>query len=104
MHYADPRYLSVLIFLMITVALFYLWAMKRRKKLMDRFAEKTLIGSIAPTISIERKVVKMAILAAAVSLLVFALARPQWGFFALIGFMVLTVAGMMVYFRTRRWF
>ena len=80
MHYADPRYLSVLIFLMITVALFYLWAMKRRKKLMDRFAEKTLIGSIAPTISIERKVVKMAILAAAVSLLVFALARPQWGF------------------------
>ena len=28
----------------------------------------------------------------------------QWGFFALLGFMGLTVACMMVYFRTRRWF
>ena len=28
----------------------------------------------------------------------------EWGFFALLGFMGLTVAAMMVYFRTRRWF
>ncbi len=28
----------------------------------------------------------------------------HWGFFALLGFMVMTVAGMMVYFRTRKWF
>ncbi len=28
----------------------------------------------------------------------------HWGFFALIGFMVMIVAGMMVYFRTRKWF
>ena len=28
----------------------------------------------------------------------------EWGFFALLGFMGLTVIGMMVYFRTRRWF
>jgi magnesium transporter len=28
----------------------------------------------------------------------------QWGFFALLGFMGLIVAGMMVYFHTRKWF
>ena len=80
MHYADPKYLSVLIFLMIAVALFYFWAMTRRKRLMDRFAEKTLVESIAPAVSIKRKIVKMVTIASAVSLMVFSLARPQWGF------------------------
>ena len=28
----------------------------------------------------------------------------HWGFFALLGFMVMVVAGMMVFFRTRKWF
>jgi magnesium transporter len=30
--------------------------------------------------------------------------QREWGFFALLGFMGLTVVGMMAYFRTRRWF
>jgi Ca-activated chloride channel family protein len=80
MHYADPRYLSVLFFLTIIVALFYLWIIKRREKLMNRFADKSLVGSIAPAAVFKRKIAKMIILTAAISLLVFSLARPQWGF------------------------
>ncbi|MFA6321618.1 MAG: VWA domain-containing protein [Candidatus Omnitrophota bacterium] len=62
------------------MAFFYLWAMKRRRKLMNRFVEKSLAGTIAPTISSERKTVKMAMIIIAVIFMVFSLARPQWGF------------------------
>ena len=80
MHYANPRYIAILIFLTIIVALFYLWALRRRRKLLDRFAEKAMIESIAPTVSLRRKMTKMAIIIMALALMVFSLARPQWGF------------------------
>ncbi len=47
---------------------------------MNRFADKSLVGSIAPAAVFKRKIAKMIILTAAISLLVFSLARPQWGF------------------------
>ncbi|MDO8525323.1 MAG: VWA domain-containing protein [Candidatus Omnitrophota bacterium] len=80
MHYAEPGYISVMIFITVIAALFFIWATRRRINLMNRFVEKSLAGSIAPTISFERKAIKMGILTAAVSLIVFSLARPQWGF------------------------
>ena len=80
MHYANPKFLAVLIFLTISVALFYLWAIRRRRKLLNRFAEKSLVESIAPTVSLRRKIIKMIVLTTAVSLMIFSLARPQWGF------------------------
>lgn len=80
MHYANPKYITLMVITAITVMLFYLWAMRRRRKLVNRFVEKSLAGSIAPTISAERKIAKMAMLIVAISLMVFSLARPQWGF------------------------
>ena len=80
MHYADPKYLAVMAFLTIAVGLFYLWAVRRRRKLMNRFAEKSLVESIAPTASLRRKIIKMIVVTTAISLMVFSLARPQWGF------------------------
>jgi len=47
---------------------------------MDRFAGKSLAESIAPAVSMGRKITKMVMIIAAVSLLAFSLARPQWGF------------------------
>ena len=47
---------------------------------MNRFADKSLVGSIAPAAVFKRKIAKMITLTAAISLLVFSLARPQWGF------------------------
>lgn len=80
MHYADPKYISITIFLAIAVVLFFYWALRRRKKLMARFVEKTLADSIAPTVNMAGKIAKMAVLAAAITLAAFSLARPQWGF------------------------
>ena len=80
MNYADARYISVFIFSGVFLVLFFFWAMKRRRVLMERFAEKKMIEGIAPNFSIARKVLKMSLAGLAFLLCVFAMARPQWGF------------------------
>ena len=80
MNYADARYISVLIFSGVFLTLFFIWVMKRRKSLMERFAEKKMMEGIAPHSSVVRKVLKMALTGMAFLLCIFALARPQWGF------------------------
>jgi Ca-activated chloride channel homolog len=80
MHYGDPHYISVCIFLGILLFLFYLWVLKRRETLMERFAEKSMFGGIAPTFSPTRKIWKIALTGTAFLLCVAALSRPQWGF------------------------
>jgi len=80
MNYAQAQYISILIFSSFAVALFYIWVMKRRGSLMERFAEKNMIEGIAPSFSAGRKIWKMALSGTALLLCIFALARPQWGF------------------------
>ena len=62
------------------LALFYLWALKRRSSLLGRFADKRLVAEIAPSMSTALKAVRMAMVALSFLLCVTALARPQWGF------------------------
>lgn len=80
MFYGDTHYISVLIFSGIIILLFYAWVIRRRESLMERFAQKSLLGGITPTFSAARKIWKMALIGSAFLLAVFALARPQWGF------------------------
>lgn len=80
MSYADARYISILIFSAVFITIFYIWVMKRRSSLMERFAEKSLLAGITPTASLNRKIWKIALTAIAMLLCVFSLARPQWGF------------------------
>lgn len=80
MHYANPNYLSAALALALASVVFFFWALRRKEKLVDRFADKALIASIAPSASKIRKTVKMVMIVAAVSLAAYALARPQWGF------------------------
>lgn len=80
MNYADPRYVSVFIFSCAFLVFFYIWVMRRRASLMERFAEKKMIEGITPHSSAARKVLKMTLTGLAFLLCIFALARPQWGF------------------------
>jgi len=50
-----------------------------RRKILERFADKNLLGEIAPLVSIRRKIIKMAILALALFLCGIAIVRPRWG-------------------------
>jgi len=80
MTYADPNYLNTIVAALMALVIFYLWAMRRRRVLLGLFAEKNLLGGIAPSVSMRRKVLKMAIVTSSVLLSILALARPQWGF------------------------
>lgn len=80
MYYGDARYISIFIFSAITIFLFYIWVLRRRERLMERFADKNMLGGITPTFSIARKVWKIVLVGSALLMCVLALARPQWGF------------------------
>jgi Ca-activated chloride channel family protein len=80
MYYGDMRYITVLIFASALTVIFYIWVMKRRESLMERFADKNMLKLITPGASIARKILKMVLLGTALLLCVFSLARPQWGY------------------------
>ncbi len=80
MNYANQNYFSMILPAMIALAVFYLWMLKRRRALMERFVDAHLMADIAPSMSTALKVVRILMVAAAVCLSLAALARPQWGF------------------------
>lgn len=80
MCYANPKYIMIAFWAAIFLGLFYFATAKRRRILMERFADKNLIKDIAPSLSSGRKFFKTLFIISAVSLAVFSLARPQWGF------------------------
>lgn len=80
MQFARPDYFTVIIASLFILAAFYLFALRRRRVLMRRFADKNLLSGIGPTVSTRRKIVKMIFVFLAAALASVALARPQWGF------------------------
>lgn len=80
MSYANAGYLPLAISISALIVLFYIWALRRRKTLVERFAEKSLADHITPTFSLKKKLFKIALLCVAMLSAILALARPQWGF------------------------
>lgn len=80
MQYANPDYLTIILAPAILVLIFYMWAAKRRRSMLEKFADKSLIDSIAPTLSRTRRMIKTVLVVAGAALMLIALARPQWGF------------------------
>jgi len=80
MNFGQPTYFSVILSTILAIVIFYLWTVRRRRRLIERFADKTVIARITPAVSIRRKVIKALMLIGAASLALFALARPEWGF------------------------
>lgn len=79
MRFALPQMVNWL-WAVVPVVLFLFWAHRRRKSVVQRFAQADLLGELMPGFAARRMVVKSALLGAAVFLSLVALARPQWGF------------------------
>jgi Ca-activated chloride channel homolog len=62
------------------VALFFIWAFRRKMRIMRLFAEKEALGELLREVSFKRQKLKIILILAGLSLCVFALMRPQWGF------------------------
>lgn len=80
MEFANRHYLPLIYASASALVIFYIWAMMRRRLLIERFADKRLVGNIAPTASTIMRILKCAVISLAVILALIALARPQWGF------------------------
>ena len=64
----------------LTLALFFIWALKRKKIAMQRFAEPGLLNEIASSVNFKKQVLKNIIIILVLIFSILALMRPQWGF------------------------
>ncbi len=78
MRFADP-YNFWLLALVVVLALFAIWALARKKRLLERFGDMPLILKNAPYISFARQGGKSALLLLALVFIVLAVARLQFG-------------------------
>lgn len=81
MKFADFSMIYYLGWIIPALAVFYLWAFKKEKAAMEKFADKELLGQIAPMYDVKTRRLRMALNIAAAALIILAVARPQWGFY-----------------------
>lgn len=79
MRLAAPSMLWMLLILVVPLIIFLWWAWQKRQKLITQFISPRLLALLKVGVSPARQKARMAMLVAAVTLLIIALARPQWG-------------------------
>jgi len=73
----NPEYLWLLIAVPVLLGLFY-WYWNRRRVALDRFADRELIGRLAPGMNRRLPWTKFLLLLLSIPLLSFAMTNPQW--------------------------
>jgi Ca-activated chloride channel family protein len=69
-----------LLALLPAAVFFFIWALRRRRNALRRFAEARLLPALAPDLDERRQRWRALLLIVALALLVLALAGPKWGF------------------------
>jgi len=80
MNFAYGHVLWLLLVIPPLLFAFFWWAGRERQRLMIQFIQARLLPGLISGVSPTRQKVRAALLIAAVTLLLMALARPQWGF------------------------
>ena len=79
MQFAQPQFLLLGLIIIPAAALFLLWARRQQKKALNRLGDPTLIQRLSANINWSGRRWQTLLQLAALSLLIIALARPQWG-------------------------
>lgn len=79
MSFAEPQYLLAIIILLPALALFLVWAGRRRQAALARLGNPALIERLGAQVNRRGRRWQVGLWLAAVTLLLVALARPQWG-------------------------
>ncbi|MBU1121994.1 MAG: VWA domain-containing protein [Candidatus Omnitrophota bacterium] len=69
-----------LIWLVIGVGVFFIWAYQYRRKRLRRFADQQALNKIVLSFSLKKYSLKVVVLLIGMTFIVIALIRPQWGF------------------------
>jgi Ca-activated chloride channel family protein len=80
MTFAHPYFLWLLLAIPPALLLFFWWSERVRRKLMSQFIQSRLLPGLVSGVSPARQKIRGALLVAAVTCLILALARPQWGY------------------------
>jgi Ca-activated chloride channel homolog len=80
MRFEHPQILWLLLVLPAALALFFWWTLRSRQKLLTQFIRARLLSALTIGISPTRQKIRFGCLILAVALLIFSLARPQYGF------------------------
>jgi Ca-activated chloride channel family protein len=78
MRFGAPGYLWLLLCIPVLAGL-AVWAFRRRRRALESFGDAALVGRLAASTSIEKRIIKAALVVLASLFLALALARPQWG-------------------------
>ncbi|MDX1417421.1 MAG: VWA domain-containing protein [Candidatus Promineifilaceae bacterium] len=79
MQFAQPQFLYLGLILIPAVGLFLLWAKRQQRKALDRLGNKNLIQRLSANINWTGRRWRVALWLVALTMVMFALARPQWG-------------------------
>jgi len=80
MTFAHPHLLWLLLVLPPGLALFFAWSERTRRKLLTQFVEARLVSALTAGLSPARRQLRFILFIAAATLLLLALARPQYGY------------------------
>jgi len=78
MQFGRPELLSLLLIVPLLGA-FYLFALRRKRVLLERFARIAVLERLLQQVSFKRQNVKIALMLVSVAFLAFSLSRPQYG-------------------------
>ena len=79
MRFATPEYFYLGVFVIALIGLFVLWSARKKRRLLELFADKKLIGGLIANFSLQKRRYKYLLLFLGLTFLVLALARPQYG-------------------------
>ncbi|MFH1593315.1 MAG: VWA domain-containing protein [Candidatus Omnitrophota bacterium] len=60
--------------------LFFVWAERNRRRIMQRFAEPDLLKELSSSVDFRRKTIRLVVVVFALGFSILSLMRPQWGF------------------------
>lgn len=80
MNFANSQILWLLLVLPPVLVVFFWWAWRARHQLLAAFIDARLLSTLTVGVSPRRLKIRFALLVLSVVALLFALARPQWGF------------------------
>jgi Ca-activated chloride channel family protein len=68
------------LWLLPVLVFFFVWSHKKRKRDMERFADRELLDELTRSVDKKGQRMKVILISAAVLLIIISLMRPQWGF------------------------
>jgi Ca-activated chloride channel family protein len=80
MQFGSKDFLWLLLVVPPALALFFWWTSRQRQRLLAQFIQTRLLSALTVGVSPARQKLRLGSLVLAVALLIFALARPQYGF------------------------